>query len=262
MLNLRIRLQRYLVLGALVFVCPIAVRAEVINSNSPSTSTSTPKLSDDPRFEETWKELQSLNNKPSTVTSSVAFSIGNVHYSVPRNYISRMDNFDGGPQTLVAFKVSFPGFQPLTEATKDCFTLAPLYRPKGCVPVEFNISSGGDGSAPMSDDEHFKNASKLFLSPSPEQAPYGFELYESGGGGGSSTEIYRKRANGHTLVIHCFTHDIPQNPRAVCINEFSPLSAENVISYQFYLSQLKDVEQIDKGIRELGKSFVQPGEKQ
>ena len=207
---------------------------------------------------ENLKMLGAYIDVPSMDTTPVEFTVGNVHYKAPRNYIANMDNYKGGPQSSVTFRVAFPDFEPLNEKTKDCLTLALAFRPQGCIQVNFWI---GNGEPLISDDDHFKNGSGSFLSQIPKQGPYGYEMYESGGGA-SSIETYRKKANGHTLVIDCLVHDIPRNPKAVCTKYFSPLPSGNVISYNFYLSQLEYVEQIDKGIRDLVNSFTLTGGKQ
>ena len=243
-------------LGKLFFVCTVVLAIVCFHSASAQD------IANDPRYAETWKKSQALRDQLSMDATPVEFSIGGVHYKVPRNYIVNMDNFSGGPQTLVAFKVSFPGFQPYTEATKDCFTLAPLYRPKGCVPVEFNIIGG----IAVSDDEGFKNIRDLFLSQTPKQGPNGFELYEEGPVD-ARLNIYRKKTPNHTLIIGCFVHDINRPLVWVCTHE-SRLPNQNAIhymlsgaQYEFNGQQFQYAEQIDEGLRSLIDSFTLKGDK-
>lgn len=219
-------------------------------------------LSNDARFGATWKQSQILRPKPSPDTTAVEYSVGNVHYRTPRNYIVTMDDFTGGPQVLVAFKVTFPGFKPLSDTTKDCLTLAPAYRPQGCVPIQFNIIS----RTPVSDDEVYSNAQKGTLSPIPKNGPYGFQMYEVGTDS-PRTEIYEKHTPDHALVIDCLIID-RLHENIICTNS-SRLPNQNGINYIlnggryfFNGAQLKYAEEIDSGLRSLIESFTVTAEKQ
>jgi hypothetical protein len=83
-----------------------------------------------------------------------------IQYRVPRNFIVWMEPWNGGSQTLVRFKATYPGFAPLTKSTEPCLTLAPAYRPSGCVPIGFSIRSGGTYDPP--DEVAFRNKQDLF----------------------------------------------------------------------------------------------------
>jgi hypothetical protein len=187
---------------------------------------------------------------PSADTTPVEFSVGNVRYRAPRNYIVNMNNYKGGPQPLVAFELTVPGFEPFSEKTKDCMTKPLAYLPPNCFPVKFNII----GSTPVSDDEGFQNMSDLFHSQSPKQGPYGFELYETGPEN-ARIETYRKQANGHTLVIDCFIQD-PQMQREAICNNRSRLQNQNGLNYSFNKNRLQYAEQIDGELRRLLDSFT------
>src|SRR5258708_1527582 len=52
------------------------------------------------KYREIMKRSQVLERRPSTDISPVDFSVGNVRYRVPRNYVVWMDNWNGGPQFL------------------------------------------------------------------------------------------------------------------------------------------------------------------
>lgn len=214
-------------------------------------------LSNDPRFADTWKKSQTLNDKSSIDVAPIDFSIGGVNYRVPRNYIVGISNWAGGSQILVAFKVTYPNFEPLKDSTKDCMKLPPLPQPTGCMPVKFGIIGG---STAVSDDEAFHNASSQFHSQTPKAGPYGFELYETGPDN-ARIETYRKHANGHTLVIQCIISDVTH---AVCSNH-SRLPNQNVLEYilngRSAEEQLQDAEQIDAGFRTLINSFTLTGDK-
>ena len=199
---------------------------------------------------ENLKMLGAYIDVPSMDTSPVEFSIGNVRYRAPRNYITNMENYKGGPQTLVSFKVTVPDFQPFNDKTKDCMTKPLAYLPPGCFPVEFNVISG----VPVSDDEAFHNASNLFHSQTPKDGLYGFELYETGPDN-ARIETYRKEANGHTLMIHCLVGDTHVTRDPVC-NNTSRLKNQNGLEYSFYKSRLQYAQQIDGELRKLLDSFT------
>lgn len=197
------------------------------------------------------KRLGVWNDQPSPDTTPISFSIDDVHYTVPRNYITWMDDWGGGPQTLVRFKADFPGFQPFSERTRVCMTAAPANRPAGCVPFEFILRRGGGDPT---DDEGFGNARKLFHSQNPLPAPFGFELYETGPAE-ARINTYRKLTREHTLIIQCFLPPQGVQHAWVCSNH-SRLPDGNVLEYHLYGDQLELAERVDEGSRHLIASFT------
>jgi hypothetical protein len=197
--------------------------------------------------------MQTVKETPSTDSAAVSFTIDDVQYQVPRNYLIQMEHWSGGPQTLVGFKVTLPGFDPLTNANKSCMTVAPLYRPPGCAPIEFRVIGGG--GSPVSDEVAFDNMRSLFRSPTPSKAPYGYDVYETGPAD-ARIETYVQRVPDHLLIIQCSLHKNNKTvQRAVC-GSHSRLADDNELEYYFYLDQLPDAEQMDRGIRHLINTFV------
>lgn len=207
-----------------------------------------------------YGQLQVWNDRASVDTTLIPFSIGDVKYEVPRNYIVWMDRWKGGPQTLVRFKVTYPKFEPLDRNNTPCMSLAPLYRPPGCVPVEFIVANGGQhdggGGWAASDDVAFSNFRDLFHSQTPLPGPYGFELYETGPEN-ARIETYRKRTPEHLLIMSCFMQAPDQRATALCDNK-SRLADRNELEFTLYFSQLQSAEDIDAGLRSLVKSFAVP----
>ncbi|MCP3477639.1 hypothetical protein NLM33_46650 [Bradyrhizobium sp. CCGUVB1N3] len=192
-----------------------------------------------------------MKDEPSPDQTLVSFSVADVNYVVPRNYIVSMPNWSGGPQNgLVDIKVTFPGFLPLTEQTRQCLTEPRAYWPPGCIPVEFWIQAGGR----LSDDDLFKNMTKQISPPALREGPSGFELYQWGAGG-RRRDIYRKRTSRHTLIIDCSYYENSGKIGAVCSTE-SLLSNGGALFYRIDLDQIKNAEQIDQGIRALIESFT------
>jgi hypothetical protein len=174
-----------------------------------------------------------------------------VRYRIPRNYLTWMDNWNGGEQTLVRLRFTFPGFEPLKRDTEHCLSRSPAFRPTQCVPVEIILRSAG--AYDPSDDVGFDNLRDLFRGQGPKSGPYGFELYEIGPSE-ARINIYRKVLPEHTLVIQCYLPKSGPNNLAVCRSQ-SRLESNNVVSYQLYDDQLNDAETIDVGIRKLIRKF-------
>jgi hypothetical protein len=237
-----------------------------------------PKEGSRPAHTPAEAEAQKWNDRPSSSTDLITFSLigapyhtppkntdaskpmalpehkdeeRQIQYRIPRNYIVLMDDWNGGAQTLVRLKVTFPGFEPLTQKTAQCLSLSPAFRPTSCTPVAFVLRRGGAYEPP--DDVRFNNASSLFHSQLPLAGPYGFALYEIGPTGARS-QTYRMDTPQHMLVINCFRSSKDEAQLSVCHTE-SRLESGNVLAYFLYSDQLKDAERIDTGIRELVRSF-------
>lgn len=227
-------------------------------------------------YSSAYRMAQQWNDQPSLSTDLVAFSLigapyhpppqgakccgvlpeyeeeyRQIWYHVPRNYLVLMDKWDGGPQTLVMFKVTFPGFEALTVKNQACMSLPAAYRPPGCRPLEFTIRRGGAYEPP--DDVLFNNARKLFHSQQPLPGPYGFELYETGPVE-ARINTYRKKTPTHTLVIQCLMRRPGDQHPATC-NTTSRLESGNVLGYHLYSDQLEHAEEIDDGIERLITRF-------
>jgi len=241
------------------------------DSNSMGTSSS-------------YEELKGPNEKRSMDTTPIYFDMGTFKYKIPRNYIvSVLTDDPNDNEVWVTIKVTYPGFEPLTEKTKDCLSQPPLYLPKNCYPVTFWIRTGkkfGDKSKKLVingktitdvDEWHFNNKRDLFRSQTPKPGPAGFEMYETGRYSVQS-ETYRKKSALHTILIDCYVAGVMDkngiekqvidiNLRS-CDNLHSPLPQGGDVSYRIQRKQLKDAEQIDTGIRKLLNSFIIKGEKQ
>lgn len=208
------------------------------------------------QFQATKKILSKYNDQPSMDTTPVVVDIVGVKYKIPRNYIIYMSEWNGDPG-LIKLRVTFPGFQPLNDATKDCLTKPAAYRPAGCVPVDFILQGHGADD----DERHFKNGSRLFRSQIPKVGPNGFEMYETGSDntGNARMETYHKKLADHTLLFNCFMHDNNGKRSGICDNGTSTTPDGTGLFLGINYNQLKDVEQIDQGIRKLVKSLAIEG---
>jgi hypothetical protein len=140
----------------------------LVGASAPSADADDPTLSSGrTEFE---KALQGTRPRPTLDPTVVTFSIGGIQYRIPRHYLTTMDNWSGGPQSLVTVRVNLPDMNPLTEETRACFSAAPSSRPPGCEPLSFTINEPGGPSA----DEAFANLRRLFQSQVPAEGPAGF----------------------------------------------------------------------------------------
>jgi hypothetical protein len=169
-----------------------------------------------------------------------------VRYRIPRNYLIAVNG-----SLLVVFKITYPGFKPLTKGTEACLSQAPADRPVGCTPVQFFLRAGGAYDVP--DEIAFQNARNFSRGPTPKMGPAGFELYEAGPEE-ARINTYRIDTKMHTLMIQCFRNN--DEPVGVC-NTSSRLPTGNVLEYHLNEDQLKDAVAIDTGIRQLIAKFVQ-----
>jgi TPR repeat protein len=206
------------------------------------------------QFGDVWKQSQVLRDQPAVDATPVEFTFLGVRYRVPRNYIVHMP----GPMTPPTFRVTFPGFEPLTEKTRQCLTQPRAYWPPGCIQIDFWLE-GADSPA-HTDDELFNIEQKGLQAKAKaqKQGPDGFELYEQGPTD-QLLQTYLKRTSTHTLLITCICLHGKQH--AVCSNHRSPLPNGNSLSYWIDLNQLENAEKIDDGIRALIDSFTLKGDK-
>jgi hypothetical protein len=124
---------------------------------------------------ELQKAIISLATHPSTETYPVEFSVGGIHYRMPRNYLPTMENWNGGPQALVTVTVNLPDLKPLSQETSACFTAKTPDRPPGCEPFSFRINA----PAGPSPNQAFERNRRFFESETPIAGPSGFEQYNS-----------------------------------------------------------------------------------
>jgi hypothetical protein len=199
-------------------------------------------------FEEIWKKSQSLKPEPSTDTAPVAVKIGEVSYGIPRNYISNLHfNFP-------VLKVTYPGFNPLTEETSGCFDRK-LQAKLGCTALELNLGPGMS----LPNERRFENSLKL-VSPeqklSPRQSADGYQVYDLGPEN-ARIEIYRSESGDIFFTCKIFDNNGVRD--AVCDDTVS-LADGNTVWFFFRINQIEQVRKIEVGIRQLMSNF-QTGER-
>jgi hypothetical protein len=222
---------------------------------------------DESRFQDVGTQLEVHNDKPSMDTTPVSFVVDGISYSVPRNYIVRMFNWnetlqkDGSP----TLRVTFPGFEPLSAKTKDCLSRPAVPQASECVPLTVLI---GGRSQVIHDIESKTRAS--FHNPHDpsliRSGPYGYKFFEMGISGRMKYQTYFKESGNRILVVHCLVTiseiNDPDNtnPRSTCRKD-TVVSKGGAFEYLFTVDELKDVEEVDHGLQKLVNSFTQPGDR-
>ncbi len=197
-----------------------------------------------------WPSPESLHAAPSTDTSIVETKIGSVTYRIPRNYILYPNL--GYP----VLKVTFPGFEPLTEETRDCFDPKLQLAQNACTTLELRLHGGiGPDGLPFSNAKRFGNVLRNWMNFDPRPVkrvgPFGYDLYEVGRDS-SQAEHYRKEAGD--VYFYCMIGESTFES-GVC-NDTIFLEDGNSVAFFFQYDQIKNVEQIETDIRKLMASFV------
>jgi hypothetical protein len=200
------------------------------------------------------KAFRSLAPRPSLDTYLVDFSDGGIHFRVPRNYLTTMDNWNGGPQAIVTLTVNLPDLKPLSQDTLNCFTSKAPNRPLGCEPFSFRINGSGGPSA----NEVFERFKKdFFHDQTPTLEPSGLAKYEYGPAT-APIGMYKIIKGDQTRLYSCF-FDGSDQVHGVCqpISDSTTMGA--VIKFFFSPKHLSDIVEIDANLHKLVESFtVQP----
>jgi hypothetical protein len=190
--------------------------------------------------------------RPSLDTYPVQFSVGDIHYRVPRNYLTTMEDWNGGPQAVVTLRVNLPDLEPYSKETFNCFTPKPLDRPSGCEPFSFRIN-GPVGPSPA---EVFERVRHLFHSQVPIEGPYGFEKYEVGPDNARAEYYYRRVDNDQAPFYVCQIFDNRGRRDGLCSPVSDHVATSGTLKFFFNLSHLKDITQIDADLRQLVLRFT------
>lgn len=184
-------------------------------------------------------------------TYPVDFSVGGIYYRVPRNYLTTMEDWNGGPQGLVTLRINLPDFKPYSTETFSCFTAKPLERPPGCEPFSFRIHGPGGPSAA----EAFERNRHLFHSQDPLEGPYEFEKYEIGPDD-ARLEYYKRADDERAPFYVCQLFDNRGHRDGQCYPVGDQVATGATLNFFFSLSRLKDITQIDANLRQLVLGFT------
>lgn len=189
--------------------------------------------------------------RPSLDIYPVEFSVGRIRYRVPRNYLTTMEDWNGGPQAVVTLRVNLPDLKPYSKETFNCFTAKPLDRPPACEPFSFRIN-GPDGPSPT---EVFERVRGLFHSQVAIEGPYGFEKYEVGPDN-ARIEYYRKAGDDQSAFYSCIIFDNHGRRDGLCSPVSDRVATSGTLKFFFNLTHLKGITQIDANLRQLVLGFT------
>lgn len=204
---------------------------------------------------ETQQAIISAWPHPSLDTYPVGFSIGGIHYRIPRNYLTTMENWKGGPQYIVTVAVNLPDLKPYSTETLPCFTTKAPERPPGCELLSFRINVPGGPPA----EEVFQKYRKFFHSQSPTSGPAGLEKYEFGPPD-ARTEVYRKIEDGRTRLYFCHYVGSGRERNGLCQPDSDSAASGAEIKFFFSPKQLNEIADIDANIRKLVEGFTVSGD--
>ena len=198
---------------------------------------------DAPPDREIWEKSQSLRPEPSTDTKRVLAKVGNALYRIPRNYVWNL-HF-----TFPVLRVTYPGFEPLTEETRECFD--PGRRVEaGCTSLELHLRLSLPDKKPG-----FENLLKLVPSEqklSPRRSPDGYDVYDLGPED-ARIEIYRSESEDIFFTCKIFNNNGKRD--AVCDDAVS-LPDGNGVWFFFRLGQISEIRAFEAGTRRLMSQFV------
>ncbi|MDP9128042.1 MAG: hypothetical protein M3N08_07280 [Pseudomonadota bacterium] len=218
----------------------------------------------------TAQSVQPLDRMASAIdTKPAEFSIGDVHYKVPRNYIVDMAQADGGPQTLVTFKVTFPGFHPLTDVTWDCLSADPLRPANGCFQLEFSIINDPPvaGDQPQLREQGGKAHVLQSLVPQPGLGV--LAAYELGadadraeprvdmhgrGRAARHAQMHKKAALPAPEIMGCRVTDARRRKMTCMLEARGP--SRNAVGLILDGRQPKDFDEIDNDLKNLLDAFL------
>jgi hypothetical protein len=205
-----------------------------------------------PGYDEIRRKSQSLRPDPSMDTTVVAVTNGSVTYDIPRNYIFQSD------PVFPTLRVTYPGFLPLREDTRACFDPKNDPSRSGC--TTFQLRLGGWKGPPFSNAEMFRNfLNNMKAGPAngPANGPYGYKLYAFGPGN-ARTELYRKE-DGDVLFF-CFLQGPSENGGMIrSCDDYFFLPDGRSVKFFFRYDQIKDVEAIEAGTRQLMSRLTRKG---
>ena len=184
-----------------------------------------------------------FDNSMSMDESPIEFSLGAAKYRIPRNYLTQMSNWAGGPQQYAAIRVTYPGLKPFSKETEPC-----MLHKTTCRIYSVNLS---DTFTVWEDGTLNKEAAK---HPEwGEPGPYGFTLFAEGPENARS-EFYRKMVNGKPIIFFCLPFDNRGKRDAVCQHAAHTSSGATIL-YFFNMDGLRDAVEVDESLQKLIDGF-------
>ncbi len=112
------RFYSFLLLLAATLSISLTFSTATASVPSVEPTTTTDNVTTQSDIQATKKQLNFLNDRPSTDPTPIVFDKGKPKYRIPRNYIANMSSWNSDAiNNLITLRVTFPGFKPLTEET-------------------------------------------------------------------------------------------------------------------------------------------------
>ena len=203
-------------------------------------------------YDEIRKKSQVFNSTPSFDTTPITVKVVDVVYSIPRNYLVLVE------PAIPTLRVTFPGFKPLTEETRDCFDPKwQVNNPGKCISIQF-LLLGSRGPGPkgheLTNSEKFANFKKHNAPARLRKGPFGYDIYETGPQEARG-ETYRKEAGD--IYFHCtFFGEQHRTKKVGSCNNMFRLDDMNHAQFFFRLAFIEHIPEIENGIRRLMAGFV------
>jgi len=198
-------------------------------------------------FEDIRSKSSIFENRPSFDTAPFTFELGSVTYRVPRNYLVVL------PPAIPTIKITFPGFRPLSEETRDCFTPKRVEK-TDCATIEFRVLGvSAPGGRSLTHAQSLEN----YLKNSPrarKRRVLDYDVYDLGPENARSETYSNPTLDLYFTCIIDFTMDRPPE-RAVCRDQFQ-LDDRNHAHFFFPRAWIARVPEIESGIRRLMAGFV------
>lgn len=172
--------------------------------------------------------------------------VGRVEYKIPNNYILIKSI------SIPTLKVTVPGLSPLTEKTRSCFEPQSRADKLGCVTIELRLHGGMGPDGPSSSEEMFRNFMKGFRGVVPVSGPFGYSVY-SIGPKDDRIEVYTMEKS--KIYFTCKIFYLNDQKDAIC-EDTVDLYDKNIVKFFFRLDKIRDIPEIEVGIRGLMASFV------
>src|SRR6185436_19419819 len=119
---------------------------------------------------------QDVNQKGSFDTTPIEVKVASVVYRIPRNHMIRMGQ-------AAALKLAWPGLNPLTKETQQCFGSILQGEQAGCASFEFMLrgsGNAGSGGRMLTNAEKVENFKKDFPNVTARRGPFGYDVYDLG----------------------------------------------------------------------------------
>lgn len=197
-------------------------------------------------YSELLQALESAIPYPSVDTTPVKFSISDVNFTLPRNYITAMDDWSGGPQHIVTIALNFPDLSPKTSENSACFAHIGVEKRFSCWPLDILLEEASD----LSEEQRLRNVLAATPGASPKTGPYGYTIYNLSLIPDGAT-LYTKMTPEGLLMFDCVFDEDVQFGRIGLCRLAKNYSDHTSLLVRFDDRLLPDIEQVVFNVRHI-----------